>query len=149
MGGLEERDPAKAAAALDGRPWYRDTTAKGGERVKLPKEDVFEVPASLTLVAVRMLEGDAGAVPLTEVDARWLAGGRYECPEDKKPYLIRAVYVARGSGDPLEVERVGENQILVGQVLFGYTGHAILKTALIVNVDFDVTFVGTGVIFMG
>jgi hypothetical protein len=114
-----------------GRDWINadlEEISRQRDPAVVPKDDVYEVVASKLVYALDSLNR-LEIEPLTDENARLLAGHHYRCGSGKKPYLVRAVWVGEM---PFHVSTSGD-VLIIQDGTAGNSNTAFRKSALVVN----------------
>jgi hypothetical protein len=126
----------KGSEMQAGAEWLREPDlddVQNEQYLDIPNTDIYEVTASKVDIALMELE-QTSISKLSPELATWYTGHYYTCPEDKQPYLVRAVYGHAGTG-AFSLKRLDDDLLIVHRSL----GHSTIyqKTALVVNLDYE------------
>jgi hypothetical protein len=116
----------------DGKDWLASPPAAGTETTLIPRQDICEVIAAKTTMAIVALDSTP-IIPLDQLGATSYAGACAQPSPGSSSYLVRAVYGHRGTG-VYTVRRRGDDLLVEHSSLSRPSTYT--KTALIVSLPF-------------
>jgi len=134
----QKSSPTVETATLRPAPHKWGDIVRDSDWSILPRTDLYELGASkLSLSSIRNLPA-SGFRKLTQAEATFFVGDYYSCPPGKSPYLVKAVYSARGFGQ-FRAERHGSSLAIIwGTVRVPEINQDedYRPSAVVVNLDF-------------